>query len=368
MKRKHNLCSLVLAVVVAIANFSHSQATEPAGDGTVRISMDKLKKLGVTTEAAAFRSLTRPIQAVGTVQIDERKLQVINLKYEGWVEKLHANTTGQEVRKGQSLMEVYSPALVLAQQEYLAAAKSEQLFGQADAETRSNAHGLVEGALMRLRNWDVSEDQIQRLRRSGQVGRTLSVNSTVNGIILEKAVIQGMRVMPGETLYRIADLTSVWVVADVFEQEVGSVQVGQAAEVALKAIPGKNFLGKVSFIYPTLSAETRTVQVRIELANPDGLLRPALYATVNLASSNSARQVLAIPESALLITARSQVVLIERGEGLFEPRPVKVGGKGDGYVEILDGLKGGEKVVLHANSLIDAEVSLRSALGNVPLL
>ncbi|HIJ83344.1 MAG: czcB [Magnetococcales bacterium] len=334
------------------------------GDGMVRVSLDKIQKIGVKTEVAALRSLARSIRAVGTVQVDERKLQVVTLKYEGWVEKLHANTTGQAVRKGQSLMEVYSPALVLAQQEYLAAAKAEQFLENADAETRSNAHGLAEGALMRLRNWDVSEDQLKRLRTTGQVGRTLSVHSPVSGIVLEKAVIQGMRVMPGEMLYRMADLTSVWVVADVFEQEAGSVHVGQSAEVTLKAMPGKTFAGKVSFIYPTLSAETRTVQVRIELANPDGLLRPALYATVHLASSNSASMVLAVPDSALLDSGSRQVVLVERGEGQFEPRPVKAGGKGDGYVEILEGLKEGEKVVVRANFLIDAEANLRSALGH----
>lgn len=336
----------------------------PKGDGTVHVSLDKVQKIGVKTEAAAFRSLARSIRAVGTVQVDERKLQVITLKYEGWVEKLHANTTGQAVRKGQSLMEVYSPALVLAQQEYLAAAKAEQFLLQADTETRANANGLAEGALMRLRNWDVSEDQIKRLRSTGQVGRTLSVNSTVSGIILEKTVIQGMRVMPGEMLYRIADLTSVWVVADVFEQEAGSVHVGQSAEITLKALPGKTFPGKISFIYPTLSAETRTIQIRIELANPDGLLRPALYATVHIASSSSASMVLAIPDSALLDSGSRQVVLVERGEGQFEPRPVKAGGKGDGYVEILSGLKEGEKVVIRANFLIDAEANLRSALGH----
>ncbi|MEO5372622.1 MAG: efflux RND transporter periplasmic adaptor subunit, partial [Magnetococcus sp. DMHC-1] len=165
-------------------------------------------------------------------------------------------------------------------------------------------------------------------------------------------------------LYRMVDLSTVWVVADVFEQDVGSVREGQAAEVTLRAIPGKTFTGKVSFIYPTLSAETRTVQVRIELANPENLLRPALYATVYLASAASASRVLAVPDSAVLDSGSRQAVLVDHGEGLFEPRPVKAGGKGDGYIEIIEGLKEGEKVVVQANSLIDAESSLRSALGH----
>ncbi|MBF0613982.1 MAG: efflux RND transporter periplasmic adaptor subunit [Magnetococcales bacterium] len=336
----------------------------PKKDGAVRVSLDKVQKLGVKTEAVTVRNLSRSIRAVGTVQVDERKLQAITLKYEGWIEKLHANTTGQAVRKGQSLMLVYSPALVLAQQEYLTSVKAEQALQGADAETRNTARELSEAALSRLRNWDISEEQIKRLRTTGRAERLLSVSAPMSGIILEKTVIQGMRVMPGEMLYRMADLSTVWVVADVFEQDAGSVREGDAAEVMLKAMPNKSFSGKVSFIHPTLSAETRTVRVRIELANPDGLLRPALYATVHLASATSHATVLAVPDSALLDSGSRQVVLVERGEGTFEPRPVKAGGKGDGYVEILEGLKEGERVVVRANFLIDAEANLRAALGH----
>ncbi|MBF0213840.1 MAG: efflux RND transporter periplasmic adaptor subunit [Magnetococcales bacterium] len=336
----------------------------PKKDGAVRISLDKVQKLGVRTEPVTARNLSRSIRAVGTVQVDERKLQAITLKYEGWIEKLHVNTTGQAVRKGQSLMQIYSPTLVLAQQEYLTAAKAEAVLQGADAETRNTAHELAESALTRLRNWDISEEQIKRLRTTGRAERLLSVSAPMSGIILEKTAIQGMRVMPGEMLYRMADLSTVWVVADVFEQDAGSVREGDDAEVMLKAMANKSFSGKVSFIYPTLSAETRTVRVRIELANPDGLLRPALYATVHLASATSNATVLAVPDSALLDGGSRQVVLVERGEGTFEPRPVKAGGKGDGYVEILEGLKEGEKVVVRANFLIDAEANLRAALGH----
>ncbi|MBF0462015.1 MAG: efflux RND transporter periplasmic adaptor subunit [Magnetococcales bacterium] len=333
-------------------------------DGTVRISLDKVQKMGVKTEVVALRALARSIRAVGTVQVDERKRQVVTLKYEGWIEKLHANATGLAVRKGESLLEIYSPALVLAQQEYVTAAQAERSLQEADAETQATAHALAESALMRLRNWDIAEDQIKRLRKTGHVERTLSVRSPMSGIILEKAAVQGMRIMPGEMLYRLADLTTVWVVADVFEQDIGAVRTGQSAEVTLNALPGKTFSGQVAFIYPTLSAETRTVPVRIELANPDGVLRPALYATVYLASSTSTAPVLAVPDSAILDSGSRLAVLVERGEGLFEPRTIKTGGRGDGYVEILNGLKEGEKVVVRANFLIDAEANLRAALGH----
>ncbi|HAT49125.1 MAG: efflux RND transporter periplasmic adaptor subunit [Nitrospirae bacterium] len=380
--KKNVLGLTVMAMMAASVSFSEIMAettTDHARHGTaapanptagsdktgaVRISMDKVQKMGVKTEVATMRSLTRATRAVGTVQVDERKLQVITLKYEGWIETLHANATGQSVRRGQSLMEIYSPALVLAQQEYLAVIKARKSLDGADAQTRATADELAESALIRLRNWDISEDQIKRLRTSGEIRRTLSVHSPMNGIILEKAAIQGMRAMPGEMLYRMVDLSTVWVVADVFEQDVGSVREGQAAEVTLRAMPGKTFAGKVSFIYPTLSAETRTVQVRIELANPENLLRPALYATVYLASAASASRVLAVPDSAVLDSGSRQAVLVDHGEGVFEPRPVKAGGRGDGYIEIIEGLKEGEQVVVRANFLIDAESNLRSALGH----
>ncbi|MBF0284225.1 MAG: efflux RND transporter periplasmic adaptor subunit [Magnetococcales bacterium] len=336
----------------------------PAGSNAVRIALDKVQKLGVKTEPAAARSVSRSIRAVGTVQVDERKERVINQKYEGWIEKLHANATGQAVRRGEPLMEVYSPALVLAQQEYLAASRAEAQLREADAETRRTARELAESALNRLRNWDVSEDQIKALRGGGGVRRTLTVVSPVSGVILEKHAVQGMRFMPGDPLYNIADLSTVWVLADVFEQDLAMAHLGQSAEVTLNALPGRVFRGTVSFIHPTLNPETRTVSVRIELANPEGVLRPAFYASVLLAEPSSGGNAVSVPDSALLDSGSRQVVLVERGEGLYEPRPVRVGAKGGGFVEILEGLKAGEKVVVRANFLIDAEANLKAALGH----
>ncbi len=326
----------------------------PSGSNAVRIDLDKVQKLGVKTEAVVLRPLTRSIRAVGTVQVDERKLYIISQKYEGWIEKLHADTTGQAVRRGEPLMAVYSPLLVVAQQEYLAAMRAENTLKEADPEARRTADDLAESALTRLRNWDIPESQIKRLRTEGVARKSLTVESPVSGVILEKAAIQGMRFMPGEMLYRIADLSTVWVLAEVFEQDVGMVHEGQSAEVTLSAMPGKVFTGKVAFIYPTLAAETRTVKVRIEMANPTGALRPALYATVQLAAPTTIGMVMAVPESAVLDSGSRQVVLVERGEGLYEPRPVRTGGKGGGYAEVLEGLKEGERVVVRANFLIDA--------------
>ncbi|MBF0296351.1 MAG: efflux RND transporter periplasmic adaptor subunit [Magnetococcales bacterium] len=330
----------------------------------VRINLDKVQKLGVKTEVATRRPVTRTIRAVGTVTVDERRLHVVTRKYEGWIEKLHADVTGQSVKRGQPLMEVYAPSLVLAQQEYLAALRAGSALANADPETRRTAEDLAESALNRLRNQDLAEGQIKRLQEQRKESRTLTIASPVGGVVLEKNAIQGMRFMPGEMLYRIADLATVWVLADVFEQDMGLVQEGQAASVTLNALPGRTFSGKVTFIHPVLNPETRTVKVRIELPNPKGELRPALYATVELAARSGGGERIAVPDSALLDSGSRQAVLVERGEGLYEPRVVRAGGKGNGFVEILEGLREGEKVVVRANFLIDAEANLRAALGH----
>ncbi|HXP96918.1 MAG TPA: efflux RND transporter periplasmic adaptor subunit, partial [Telmatospirillum sp.] len=248
---------------------------------TVKISPDRIQTLGVRTEAALLRKLTHTVRAVGTVQVDERLVALVSPKFEGYIETLHVDTTGQAVRRGEPLMEIYSPDLVLAQQEYLAAWKGLQsLASDASSEARDSAAMLAEGALQRLRNWDITDAQVQKLKRGGLTSRTLTFVSPANGVVLEKNAIRGQRFMPGDMLYRIADLSNVWVIADVFEQELASVHLGQEASVTFGALPGQTFSGHVTFIYPTLSAETRTVKIRIELPNQERRLKPALYGTV----------------------------------------------------------------------------------------
>ncbi|MDR3435769.1 efflux RND transporter periplasmic adaptor subunit [Telmatospirillum sp.] len=330
---------------------------------TVNISPDRIQKLGVRTEAVGLRRLTHTVRAVGTVQVDERRVQVVAPKFEGYAENLHVDTTGQAVRQGESLMEVYSPDLVLAQQEYLAAWKASQdLPADASQEARESALQLADGGLQRLRNWDISDAQVRRLKQVGRSSRTLSLSAPSNGVVLEKNVVRGQRFMPGEVLYRIADLSNVWVIADVFEQELSYVAVGEDAKVTFNALPGRSYSGKVTFIYPTLSPETRTARVRIEMPNPDQRLKPALYGSVDIASQAGDRDVVVVPDSALLDSGTRKVVLVEKGEGRFEPRDVKTGMHADGYVEITDGIAAGEKVVVSANFLIDAESNLRAAL------
>lgn len=289
------------------------------------------------------------MRAVGTVQVDERRLFIVAPKFEAWIERLLVDTTGDTVRKGQPLMEVYSPELVLAQQEYLVA--------------RQGGAQLAEASLQRLRNLDVPEEEIERLRKTGKASRTLSYRAAADGVVLEKSAVRGMRFMPGEALYRIADLSNVWLVADVFEQDLGYVKLGQEVDVTVNSLPGRTFTGKVSFVYPTLTAESRTGKVRVELPNIDGLLKPNLYATVHLNADLGAMTGLAVPDSALLDTGKRQAVLVEIGEGRYEPRDVKAGARADGFVQILAGLEEGERVVVRANFLIDSESNLRAALS-----
>ncbi len=332
------------------------------GGSTLNVSLDKVQKLGVRTAAAERRHLMRPIRAVGTVQVDERKLHVVSTKFEGYIERLHVNQTGQPVGRGQPLMEIYSPDLVLAQQEYVVALQGAKSLEAARPEAREAARSLADGALARLRNWDISATQIERLRDGGESSRTLTLSSPANGVVMEKRAIQGMRFMPGEMLYQIADLSTVWVIAEVFEQDLAQVALGQKADVTFNALPGLVATGKVTFIYPTVTEQTRTARVRIELPNPKGTLRPALYAAVELAAPASSSAVVAVADSAVLDSGTRQAVLVERGEGLYEPREVRTGARGGGFIEVLEGLREGEKVVVRANFLIDAESNLRAAL------
>lgn len=335
---------------------------EDEEDGALKISVAKVQRLGVRTEPAQIRELARSVRAVGTVQMDESRLAVVTTKFEGYVEKLLVNTTGQVVRRDQPLLEVYSPELVVAQQEYLIAWRALQDLVNAGEDIRASARGLVEGALSKLRNWDISDDQIQRLRREGSVSRRVIIRAPADGVVLEKPAIQGMRFMPGEPLFKTVDLTTVWLIAEVFEQDLGFVREGQSARIMVNAFPGAEFAGKVDFIYPSLARDTRTARVRIVVPNTDGRLRADMYANVEIVSRIDAGSVLAVPDSAVINSGTRQIVLVERGEGRYEPREVKVGAATDGHYEIREGLRPDERVVVSANFLIDAESNLRSAL------
>jgi Cu(I)/Ag(I) efflux system membrane fusion protein len=337
---------------------------ELAASGQIQISPEKIQKLGVTTATVAKRALVRSIRALGSIQIDERRVHAVTPKFEGWIQRLHVNATGQAIKRGQPLLEIYSPELVTAQQEYLIARQGQQALQQGSAQARDTAARLVENALQRLHYWDITPAQLQRLQSLEKPLDTLPLLAPVNGVVLEKPAVEGMRFMPGELLFRIADLSTVWLLADVFEQDIGGVRPGQAVQVHINAYPERLFSGKVGFIYPTLATETRTVKVRVELPNGEGLLKPGLYGSVTLASQEEKDARLAVPDSAVIDSGTRKIVLLQRNEGRFEPRVVKLGRQTDGYYEVLEGLEAGDEVVTRANFLIDAESNLKSALGS----
>lgn len=327
----------------------------------VRISPDRLQTLGVRTEAAASRSMSRTLRAVGTVAASEHSLSTISPKFEGWITRLFVNTTGATVRRGEALFTVYSPELVTAQEEYRIAVDALKQMGDASPEARASAQALVDGGLQRLRNWDITDEDLAGLRAGGPASQSLPLRARTDGVVIEMMARAGMRFMPGEPLYQIADLSNVWIVASVFEQDLGFVRPGQAAEVALAAYPGRKWTGRVAFIHPTVEPATRTARIHIELPNADGLLKPDLFGSVVIEADDVAAAV-AVPESAVLDSGTRQVVLVELGGGVFEPRAVGLGARGDGYVEVSRGLAAGERVVVDGNFLIDAESNFKAAL------
>ncbi|MEX8501812.1 MAG: efflux RND transporter periplasmic adaptor subunit [Leptothrix ochracea] len=339
----------------------------PGAAQQIKISTDKVQKLGVRTEAVQRKVLDRTLRAAGRVELDERRVYTIAAKFEGYVEKLHVNATGQAVRQGQTLFEVYSPELVSAQREYLLA---NQALKDASADNlpglQPGMQQLADAGLARLKNWDISPEQLAQIKAAaaaGQTRRTLSVSSPVGGVVTEKKAVQGMRFAPGEVLYQVADLSTVWVMAEVFEQDIRWVKTGSRAKVHLSAYPDNVFEGPVTTIYPTLKAETRTVAVRIELSNPGGRLKPGMFAQVELGNATPRDVTLAVPISAVIDSGTRQIVLVQRGEGRYEPREVRLGVRNDKDVEVLSGVQDGEAVVVSANFLIDAESNLKAAIS-----
>lgn len=326
----------------------------------VSVSADKIQKLGVRLAAVERREISRTVHAVGVVEADERKLYTVALRFDGFIEKLYVNATGQAVAQGQALLELYSPDLLSTQREYLTARQGLARLAQAEPWVRESMESLADSALEKLRNWGISETEIHRLESQGTAQHGVVVRSPAAGIVMEKSAVAGMRAAAGDALFKIADLSTVWVIAEVYEQDIGQIAPGQAARVRLDAYPGRPWDGKITFIYPTLNPQTRTAKVRVELPNPHGDLKPMMYAHVDLAAGS--HLALAVPRSSVLESDREAMVLVGRGAGRFEPRPVRLGLRGDEVVEVLAGVEAGEQVVVSANFLIDSESNLRAAL------
>jgi membrane fusion protein, copper/silver efflux system len=325
---------------------------DDADDGAVKLSPGKIQRTGVKSEPAARRVIRTMVRAPGTIQLDERRVSVISMRSESWVQKVADVTTGTKVKKGQPLMEIYSPAVSAAAAEYISTISSKTTAGEG---------GYGRGSRQRVMNLDVPESAIVAMEKSHIVPIAIQWTAPRDGIVLERNAVEGMRAQPGDVLFRVADTSVVWAMVDVAERDLGSIAVGQPVVVKARSFPGRQFSGNISVVYPQVNRETRTARVRIELPNPDLALLPDMYVDAEIDIGNP-EPVLAIPDNAVLDTGSKQAVFVDKGEGRFEPRAVKLGHRGDGYVEIREGIAEGEPVVVSANFLIDAESNLETAL------
>lgn len=312
-------------------------------DGTtIKLSPGKLQRTGVRTETVERRVITRPVRVPGTVQLDERRIAVVATRSDAYIQKVENVTTGDRVREGQPLLQLYSPEIVAAAAQLM-------------------ANPGFEGSRRRLENLNVPADVIAEIERTRKVPLYIAWSAPRDGVVLERNAIEGMKAAAGAVLFRIADVSTVWVLADVPEHDLGSIKTEQPSTVSVRSLSGRTFNGRIELIYPQVNKETRTTRVRIELPNPDGLLLPDMYADVEIATGSS-KPVLTVPDSAIVDSGTRQLVILDKGEGRFEPREVKLGARGGGFVEIQEGVAEGDRIVVAANFLIDAESNLKAAL------
>jgi len=319
---------------------------EDAGGTTVRVSLDKVQRAGVRTEEARRVSFAQPVRSPGIAKPDERTLRVISLRADAFIEKLYVSEKGKHVKAGDPLFRVYSPD-----------------FLRALVEAKSSAIAGVIGAEQKLRILEIPPQAIAEAKQAKEIEPAFDYPSPASGVVMEKNVVEGMMMRMGEPLYRLVDLSSIWVIASVAEQDLAGIKIGDTAKVRFKALPGETFDGKVTFILHELDKETRTASVRIEIKNPDHRVKHEMYADVEIDAGSGEAPRLAVPEQSVIDSGSRQVVLVAKGEGRFEPRAVKLGRRGHGMIEISDGLAAGESVVVSANFLIDAESNLKSALS-----
>ena len=329
--------------------------TEVGGRIQVKISAERQQLIGIKTAPVQAQAIHKLIRAVGRVDYAEPNVSIVNLKFDGWVERLYVNTTGRAVRKGEPLFDIYSPDLVVAQQEYLIALKAGAALGDPSS--------ILKSAREKLRLWDVTDSQVEDLGRTGQFQKTVTIYSPGSGIVTEKNVVQGQKIMAGENLFRIVDLSRVWILGDVYEYELPFIKAGQEAIVTLSYYPGESFAGKILYVYPYLKPETRTNQIRIEAANPGLKLKPEMFANLEIHVDYGTK--LTVPADAVLDSGVTKIVFVDKGDGYFEPREVKLGVKGEDLYEVLGGVSAGENVVTSATFLIDSESSLKAALSRM---
>lgn len=330
---------------------------ETEGDASVHLTPAQARAIGVTYTTVDRGRLARSIRTVGQIVPAEPSLSDVTVKIDGFVERLFVDATGTAVRRGDPLLALYSPMLVSAQEELLTALRLAAAVDSTDADAVRRARSLVEAGRRRFEYWDISAEDVRRLEQTGQVTKTLTIPAPVDGVVLEKMVVQGQAVMPGMKLYRLADLSSVWIEGEVFEQDIAAVTVGTPVRIEVAAYPGRAFAGTVGFVYPMLSEDARTGRVRALVRNPGRLLKPGMYATLHL-EAELGRDVLLVLAEAVVMTGERNLVYAVGPDGTLEPREVVLGARGDGVVEIRSGVAAGTRVVRSANFLVDAESRL----------
>lgn len=343
---------------------SVGQPSSVPGLATISPTEEQRKQMALATSPVEVRPLAREVRTSARIVPDETRQHRVTTKVEGWVEKLFVNATGQEVRRGQPLLTLYSPELLATQEEYLSAlAASKRLSGSTLPGVAQGGDDLLRAARRRLELWDLSEKQIQALEASGKAQRVVTLYSPASGFVSEKMVLEGQKIMPGEPLLTVSDLSTVWAEADVYEADLGLVRVGMDATLSLRAYPGKGFPGKIAFLSPFLDPMARTLKARLEVPNPDRTLKPEMYGEMSL--SLEKESALTVPTSAVMRTGQKSVVFVQADSGALTPTAVTLGARSGDYYEVLSGLSEGERVVTSANFLVDSESSLKAALQAV---
>lgn len=346
------------------AGHQHGAAAASDSAHPVKLDARDQRRIGVTFAPVTRGVLQRSVRIVAQVAYDETRVATVAPRIEGWVDALYVNFTGQQVRAGEPLLRIYSPMVVTTAEELLLAQRLESDVAGGTAEARQNAARLSQSARERLLRWQVPEAEVRRIESSGTAPRTVTLRAPVTGVVIEKAVLQGQRIMEGEPLYRIADLSVVWLEGEVFEQDLAVARVGQTVTAEFQALPGETRTGKISYVYPTLSTDTRTGRVRVALSNPGLVLKPGMFATIRL-STPITKAVLSVPRSAVLSTGERNLVFLKRPDGRFTPTDVVLGVQTEDRLEILKGLSEGDIVVASATFLVDAESNLGTLLGGM---
>lgn len=346
------------------AGHNHGAAMSSDSAKSVMLTSEQARRIGVTYVPASLGALDKEVRTVGQITYDETRVRTITAKVDGFVERLLVNATGQPVSAGEALFAIYSPMLISAEEELLLAKRLQHEVSAGSTDAQQNAADLISSARRRLAYWDIPETDIATIEQTGEVQRTLTLRSSATGYVLEKNVVAGQKIMAGDPLYRVADLSSVWIDGEVFEQDLATVKVGQMVHADFQALPGEHRMGRISFIYPTVNPETRTARVRVVLPNGDMRLKPGMYATLRIVGT-SRSDVLMIPRDAVLWTGERSIVFVKETNGRLSPREVALGASNDERVEILRGLSVGDTVVASATFLVDAESNLGKALGGM---